>query len=119
MARSASGRCLEAVIPAGDLDQQGIIIGRNHRARGGIAAVQTDAIAAAGAVRSDLTIVRCKVIGGILRGNTALNGIAADLYILLTIQADGRMGKRIASAMRICARTRSMPVTISVTVCST
>ena len=41
---------LEGVVPGGDLDQQGVVVGGDLRAGEGVAAVQTDAEAAAGGV---------------------------------------------------------------------
>ena len=95
-AKSLPAGALEGVIPAGDLNQQRIIVRGNHGAGGGITAIETHAVAAAGAIGGNLTVIGSEVIGGIFGGNTALNGIAAHLNIVLRVQTNGRVAQRIA-----------------------
>ena len=87
---------LEGVVPAGDLDQQAVIVGADDGARGGVAAVQADAEAAAGAVGRDLAVVGGEVVLRVLGGDAALDGVAVDMYVVLARQADVRRGERIA-----------------------
>ena len=70
---------LKGVVPGGDLYQQRVIIGGDHRAGVGVAAVQTDAEAAAGAVGGDLAGVRGEVVGRVLGGHPALDGVAVHV----------------------------------------
>ena len=86
----------EGVVPSGDLYQQRIIIGGDHRAGVGIAAVQTNAETAGGAVRSDLSGVRREVVGRVLGGNAALDGVAVLMDVLLGGDADLRVAERLA-----------------------
>ncbi len=81
----------ECGVVAGDLDQQGIVVRGNYRAGSRIAAVETDAEAAARAVSGDLAVVRGEVVGRILCRDAALNRLTADLNIFLTGQADLRI----------------------------
>src|SRR5699024_2663292 len=53
---------LKGVVPGGDLDQQRVVVGGDLSAGVGIAAVQTDAEAAAGAVGGDLAGVGGEVV---------------------------------------------------------
>ena len=54
-----------------------------YGAGAGVAAVQTDAEAAAGAVGGDLAGVGGEVVGGVLGGDAALDGVAVDMDVLL------------------------------------
>lgn len=97
MARSAlRPGALKRIAPSGDLHQQGIVIRRNLRTGVGIAAVQPNAEAAGGAVRGDLSGVGSKVVGGVLGGDTALDGIAVLPDGLLVGNADIRGTEGIA-----------------------
>ena len=55
-----------------------------------------------------------EVVGGVFGVNAALDGRAAHLHVLLPPRQ-----RRSPAAIRICSFTRSMPVTNSVTGCST
>ena len=87
---------LESGVPGGDLQQQGVVIGRDLAAHAGRGRVQTDAEAAGGAVRGDLAGVRGKIVGGILGGDTALDGIAVLMHVRLTGDADAGIAEGIA-----------------------
>lgn len=101
------------------LDQQGVVVRRNDRTRIGIAAVETDAKAAAAAVYRDFTGIRHEVVHRIFRRNTALDGIAETVDRFLGLNTDFIAVEGIASATLIWVWTMSIPVIISVTVCST
>ena len=86
----------EAAIPAGDLHQQRVVIGGDDGAHAHVAAVQTDAEAARGVVSGDLAVIGGEVVGGILGGDAALDGVAVEMHVLLTGQADLRAAEGIA-----------------------
>ncbi len=69
-------------------DQQGIIIRSNNCARISIAAVKTNAEAAAAAVYHDFTGIRHKVVHRIFCRNTALNGVTQAANVFLRFDAD-------------------------------
>ena len=83
------------MIPTGDLHQQRVVVGGDNGTHVGIAAVQTDTESAGGGVGRDLAVVRGKVVGGVLGGHTALDGVAVDVDILLPAQADLRVTQGI------------------------
>ena len=87
---------LEGVVPGGDLDQQGVVVGGDLRAGEGVAAVQTDAEAAAGAVGGDPAGVGGEVVGRILGGHPALEGVAVHVHRVLAGDADLRGGQGVA-----------------------
>ena len=87
---------LEGVVPGGDLHQQGVVVGGDLRAGEGVAAVQPDAEAAAGAVGGDLAGVGGEVVGRILGGHPALEGVAVQVDGILAGDADGRGGQGLA-----------------------
>ena len=76
-------------------------------------AVETHSVAAGNAERSDGARVRGEAFRRVLGVDADLDRMAADAHLIL---ADA---KRSPPAIRIISRTRSMPVTISVTGCST
>ncbi len=86
----------EGVVPGGDLDQQGVVVGGDGGAGARVAAVQTDAEAAAGAVGGDPAGVGGEAVHRILGGHAALNGVAVDVHVVLALQADFRRGQGIA-----------------------
>ena len=86
----------KGVVPGGDLDQQGVVVGGDDRAGVGVAAVQPDAEAAAGAVGGDFARVGGEVVGRVLSGDTALDGVAVDVHVLLARQADAGVGQGAA-----------------------
>ena len=94
----------EVMIPAGDLHQQRVVVGGDDGAHVGIAAVQPDAEAAGGGVGRDLAVVGGEVVGGVLGGDTALDGVAVDVDVLLagSGRSPGGSGDSPA-AMRIWA----------------
>ena len=106
--------------PGGHLFQQRIVEARDDRAGIGGAAVEPDAEAGRAAIGGDAAVVGDEVLLGVLGGDAALQGVAVEPDLLLRRHAEFRR-RRCASpsAMWICALTISMPVTSSVTVCST
>ena len=87
---------LEGVGPGGDLDQQGVVVGGDDGAGVGVAAVQTDTAAAAGAVGGDLAGVGGEVVGGVLGGHPALDGVAVHPQVGLLTHADVGVGEGVA-----------------------
>ena len=73
----------EGPVEGADLHQQGVVVGQNLRAGVDVAAVQTDAVAGAGVVHADLAGVGHEVVGGVLGGDTGLDGVAVALNGLL------------------------------------
>ena len=80
----------EGAVEGADLHQQGVVVGQDLSAGVDVAAVQTDAVAGAGGVQSHLAGVGHEVVGGILGGDTGLDGIAVALDGLLG--GDGDLG---------------------------
>ena len=78
----------EGAVPAGDLDEQRVVVGGDDGADVGVAAIETHAEAARGGVGRDLAVIGGKVVGGILGGDAALDGVAVHLHVLLAGQAD-------------------------------
>ena len=74
----------------GCLNQKRIVIRGNNGARKSIAAVQTNAKAAAAAVGNQLAGIGHKVVGRVFGGNTALNGMAEAGNFVLFGNADFR-----------------------------
>lgn len=70
------------------LNQERIIVRRNNRACISVAAVETDAEAAAAAVYRDFAGIRHEVIQRIFCRNTALDGIAETVDSILRLNAD-------------------------------
>ena len=101
---------------AGHLDQQRVVVGGDGGAGVAGAAVEPDPHAAGAAEDLEPADPRLEPLGGILGGDAALDGGAANVDRVLA-QAD--VVERLTAAMRICACTKSTPVTSSVTVCST
>ena len=88
--------------------QQRIVKRRDHRTRIGSAAVEPDTEAGGAAIGGQAAIIGNEIILRILRRHSALNGIAGHAnFVLDRHAAFGR------------ALTISIPVTTSVTVCST
>ena len=85
----------EGAVPARDLDEQGVVVRRDDRARADIAAVETHAEAAAGAVGLDLAVVGREVVGRVLGGHAALDGVAVDLEVVLVAETDLRVADRL------------------------
>ena len=81
----------EGAVPARDLDEQGVVVGGDGRARADVAAVETHAEAAAGAVARDAAVVGREVVGRVLGRHAALDGVAVDAQILLLFETDLRM----------------------------
>jgi hypothetical protein len=107
--------------PGRDLDQQRVVVRRDHRAAVGRAAVEPDAEAGRAAVGGDAAVVGREAVLRVLGGDAALQRVAVER---MCPARHGRSGvaaspMRAPSVMRICALTMSMPVTSSVTVCST
>ena len=89
-------RSLKGAVKGGDLYQQRIIVRGDLRTGEGIACVQTDAEAAAGTVGGELAGIRGKIVGGVLSGDTALDGIATQLDGILALDTDIGVGERQA-----------------------
>ena len=85
----------EGAVPARDLDKQGVVVRRDDRARADVAAVETHAEAAAGAVGLDLAVVGREVVGRVLGGHAALDGVAVDLEVVLVAETDLRVADRL------------------------
>ena len=116
----ARDRLLRRRRPGGDLLQQRIVEAGDDRAGIGGAAVEADAEAGRAAIGGDAAVIGDEVLLGVLGGDAALERVAVQPDLLLRRHA----GVRLADALRprsmwICALTMSMPVTSSVTVCST
>ena len=86
----------EGVVPGSDLHQQGVVIGGDHRAGVGVAAVQPDAEAAGRAVGGDAAGVGGEVVGRVLGGDAALDGVAVHAHVALLFDADLRIAEGIA-----------------------
>ncbi len=78
----------EFAAPGGDLDQQGIVIGRDDGAAVGRAAVEADAETGGGAVGGELAVIGDEVVGGVLGGDAALQGVAVERDAVLRGQVD-------------------------------
>lgn len=89
-------RSLKGAVKGGDLYQQRVIVRGDLRTGEGVACVQADAEAAAGTVGGELAGIRGKVVGGVLGGDTALDGIAVLPDGLLVGNADIRGTEGIA-----------------------
>ena len=95
MARVLRQTAGKGAVPARDLDEQGVIVRRDDRARADVAAVETYAEAAAGAVGLDLAVVGREVVGRVLGGHAALDGVAVDLEVVLVAETDLRVADRL------------------------
>ena len=73
----------------GDLDQKAVVIARDHAARVGGAAVQTDAHACGLAEGSDAAIIGDEVVQRVFGGNPRLQCVAGQLHIVLRGLASG------------------------------
>ena len=96
-------RCLaadggEGAVPACDLDEEGVVVGGDGGAGRNVAAVETDTEAAAGAVADNSAVVGCKLVCGVLGGDTALNGVAVNLQVVLICKPD--LGMAHGTALR-------------------
>ena len=80
--------------PGGSLNQQRIVIRSDDGAGEGVAAVQTDAEAAA--VGNQLAGIGHKVIGRVLSGNTALDSVADGCQLILLRKGDFRAVQVVA-----------------------
>jgi hypothetical protein len=76
--------------PGRDLDQQGVVVGRDDRAVVGGAPVEAHPEASRGAVGGDAAVVGDEPVLRILGGDAALNGEAAGLDLVLG--RDGQVG---------------------------
>ncbi len=80
----------EVVAPGGDLDEQRVVIGRDHRSAVRGCAVEPDAETRGGAVRRDAPVIGKEALRGVLGGDAALEGGAEDADLLLP--GDGHLG---------------------------
>ena len=85
----AGNRLVRGWRPGGDLGQQAVIIPRDHAARIGRAAIQTDAHAGGRAVRGDAAIVGDKVVLRVFGGDPRLQGVAVQTDVVLRRLAGG------------------------------
>ena len=95
-AQHARDGLLGIVGMCGDLDEQGIVIRRDDRARVGRAGVEADARAAAAAVVVDLAGVRHEVVLRVFCRDAALDGHAVAGDVRLALDADLWIGEGIA-----------------------
>lgn len=95
-AQCLAANYVKGAVPAGDLDQQRVVIGRDGRAGVGVAAVQTYTEATARAVGGDTADVGREVVGRILGGDAALDGVAVHAQVGLIAHADFGHGQRCA-----------------------
>ena len=122
--RSARSMRSSAVSKVGaarrDLHQQRIVKRRDHRARVAHARIEPDAEAARAAIRDDLAVVRRELVLRVLGRDAALDrrSHCAESRPAPAAPTSAPCSF-VPCAMRICERTRSMPVICSVTVCST
>ena len=86
----------EGIVAAGNFHQQGVVIRRDFRAGIAVSAVQTDAEAAGGTVGGDFSGVRGEIVGRVLGGHAALDGVAPGLDVLLAGDADFGVTQRLA-----------------------
>jgi len=87
---------LKGVIPGGDLQQQGVIVGGDLAAHAGGGRVQPDAEAAGRPVGGDLAGVGSEVVGRVLGGDAALDGVAVQVQVTLLPDADAGIAERTA-----------------------
>ena len=73
----------ELAAPGGDFHQQRIVVRRDDRAAVGRAAVEPDAEAGGRAIGVDLAVIGNEVVGGILGGDAALQGVAVERDLVL------------------------------------
>ena len=106
--------------PGGDFFEQRVVEAGDDRAGIGGAAVEADAEAHGAAIGGDAAVIRNEILFRVLGGDAALKGVAVETNFLLRRHAGfGRADGGALGRLRICALTMSMPVTSSVTVCST
>ena len=104
--------------PGRHLLEQRVVVAGDHRPRIGGAAVEPDAVPGRAAIGGDPAVVGDEVVLRVLGGDPALDRVAVERdssWLALPVAS----ASVAPSAIRICARTMSMPVTSSVTVCST
>jgi hypothetical protein len=73
----------EAGPPGGDFDEQGVVIGGDDGAIVGRSAIEAEAEAGGAAVGEDFAVVGEEVVGGVLGGDAALEGVAVTFSIVL------------------------------------
>ena len=112
----ARDRVLRRRRPRGHLHEQRVGTTRDDRAGVCGAGVEPDAEAGGAAIRRDAAVVRDEIVLRIFGRHAALHRVAVEADVLLLRHAALGLPIAAPSAMRICARTMSMPVTASVTV---
>ena len=122
--RAAPGPCVAAPIAkiaarGGDFHQQRIVKRRDHAARVAHAAVEPNAESAARPVGQNVPVIGREFVLRIFSGDAALHGVAVARDLRPAAADRLRPCSERPCATRICARTRSIPVITSVTVCST
>ena len=117
----AGDRLLRRGRPGGHLLEQRIVVAGDDRAGIGGAAVEPDAEAGGAAIGGDAAVVGDEVLLRVLGGDAALERVAVEADVALRAARPNRgvADRACPRSMRICALTMSMPVTSSVTVCST
>ena len=112
-------RLLERVAKRGDLHQQRIEIGRDHRAAERRAAIQPMPKPAGGSIARQPPVIRNEMILRVFRRDprTGSQTRASNLFLLRN--QNRRLVQLVTLGDQIWLLTMSSPVTTSVTVCST
>ena len=93
-------RLIEIAAMGGDLHQQRIKVGRNHRAAESAAAVQSNAKTRRRSVAGEAAVIGDEIIFRVFGGDARLNGHAARLDLLLHRNVDRRFVQLISPARR-------------------
>jgi len=91
------GRLVKGQTPGADLDQQRIVVGGDLGTGEGVACVQADAAAGGRAVGGQGAEIRGEVVGRVLGGDAALDGIAAHIDGRLGGDVDLRVGEFVSA----------------------
>ena len=102
-----------------NLHEQRVVKRRDDSARDRRTAVGPDSHSAYRSVVGDPSVIGREPVFGVFGGDPALNGEALDLNRILRGPADSGSARGAPCTIKIWLLTRSTPVTISVTVCST
>ena len=79
----ARGRFIRRVAPGRDLDQQRIVVRRDHGTGIGGAGVQSDTETGGAAVHADLAVIGREIVFRVFGGDAALQGMAAQADVFL------------------------------------
>ena len=91
------GRLVEGQSPGADLDQQRIVVRGDLGAGEGVAGIQAHAAAGCRAVGGQGAEIRGEVVGRVLGGDAALDGVAAHVDGRLGGDVDLRVGQLVAA----------------------